>query len=312
MSDGNATRAPAFTIAHLSDLHLTADDRSPRSEARLFGALRGMNAAFDRLAAAPALHEADLILVTGDVTDRGEATAWEAFWRPLRAAGLAAKVRVVPGNHDLCHLGVRLTDYRINVQRAAAGLAAGAQPTRFPWVEILAGGRVALIGLNSANLGNRSGATNAIGRLGFYQLEALARVLRRVRQVPVVVVALHHSPNIPANRTADERHLARMSPVERWGMELAQPERRMLRLLCLIAGVRLVVHGHLHRFEDRRVNALRIVGAPAATEPLADDHGAHLPYLAYEIGASGRVRVARRSVAIDRALLSPARRLPLV
>ncbi len=295
-----AATARPFTIVHLSDLHLTADDRAPRSEARLFGALRGMNASFRRLVATPALREADLVLVTGDVTDRGEPAAWEAFWGPLREAGLLPKVRVIPGNHDLCHLGVRLTDYRVNVQRAATGLAAGGQPTRFPWVERLAGGRIALVGLNSANIGNRSGATNAIGRLGFFQLEALARLLRRERGTPVVIVALHHSPNIPANRTADVRRLARMSPVERWGMELSQPERRALRLLCLVAGVRLVVHGHLHRCEDRRVNALRIVGAPASTEPVADDHGAHLPYLAYEIGAAGRVRVGRRRCDMPR------------
>lgn len=289
-----ATSAGSFSIVHLSDLHLTADDRAPRSEARLFGHLRGMNNAWRRLAASPAVRAADLLLVTGDVTDRGEPEAWEVFWRPLREAGLVPRVRVVPGNHDLCHLGVRLTDYHVNVQRAAAGLAAGGQPTRFPWLERLAGGRIALIGLNSANMGNRSGATNAIGRLGFFQLEALARLLRAARGAGVVIVALHHSPNIPSNRTADDRRLARMSAVDRWGMELDRAERRALRLLCLVAGVRLVVHGHLHRCEDRRVNALRLVGAPAATEPDGAGDGG-LPFVAYEVGAAGRVRVRRRS-----------------
>ena len=71
-----------------------------------------------------------------------------------------------------------------------------------------------------------------------------------------------------------------------------------LRLLCLVAGVRLIVHGHLHRHEDRRVNALRIVGAPASTEPRASAGGRCLPFLAYELGASGRVRVARRWVPV--------------
>lgn len=292
--DGGPRRCAA-TVVHLSDLHLTADEAAPRSEPRLFGRLRGMNERFRRLAAADEVRQADLILVTGDVTDRGEAAAWEAFWRPLREQGLLGKVRVVPGNHDMCHLGVRLTDYRVDVQRALAGLAAGSQPARFPWVERLGGGRVAVVGLNSANIGNRTAATNAIGRIGHFQLEALARTLRRLRGVPVVIVALHHSPNIPANHTAGERRLAALSPVERWGMELPQAERRALRLLCLVAGVRLVVHGHLHRFEDRRVNALRIVGAPASTEPGAE--GA-VTCVAYEIGAGGRVRVSRRRVAL--------------
>ena len=290
---GTGPTASTFTIAHLSDLHLTGDDRAPRSEARLFGALRGMNGSFRALVRAPALRRADLLLVTGDVTDRGEPAAWEVFWRELHDAGLIQRTRVIPGNHDLCHLGVRLTDYRIDVQRAMAGLAAGMQPVRFPWVETLAGGRVAIVGLNSANLGNRTGATNAIGRLGYFQLEALARALRRLRGA-AVVVALHHSPNIPANATAGERRLAAMSPLERWGMELTQGERRALRLLCLVAGVRLVVHGHLHRFEDRRVNALRIVGAPASTEPAASPDGSSLTYLTYEVGAAGRIRLTAR------------------
>jgi hypothetical protein len=293
---GAGTPAATYTIAHLSDLHLTGDERAPRSEPRLFGALRGMNAAFRALVRAAALQNADLVLVTGDVTDRSDPAAWEVFWRELREVGLAERTRVIPGNHDLCHLGVRLSDYRIDAQRALTGLAAGAQPVRFPWVECLAGGRLALVGLNSANIGNRTGATNAIGRLGYFQLEALARVLRRLRGVPVVIVALHHSPNIPANPTAADRALSRMSPLERWGMELTQAERRALRLLCLIAGVRLIVHGHLHRHEDRRVNALRIVGAPASTEPAEGAGGRFLAFLAYEIGASGRVRITRRRV----------------
>jgi 3',5'-cyclic AMP phosphodiesterase CpdA len=293
-----ASTAAPYTIVHLSDLHLTADDRAARSEERLFGRLRGMNSSWRRLVDAPAVRAADLLLVTGDVTDRGEPAAWQSFWRPLAEAGLTARVRVVPGNHDLCHLGVRLSDCRVDAQRALVGLAAGGQPTRFPWVERLAGGHVALVGLNSANIGNRSAATNAIGRLGHFQLERLARALRRARDAAVVVVALHHSPNIPAGRTADARRLARMSPLERWGMELDAAERRALRLLCLVAGVRLVVHGHLHRFEDRRVNALRIVGAPASTQPAVSEAGPHLPYLAYEVDRAGRVRVRTRRLAL--------------
>jgi predicted phosphodiesterase len=44
-------------------------------------------------------------------------------------------------------------------------------------------------------------------------------------------------------------------------------DRFALRLLALTHGVRLVVHGHLHRAEERRVNGVRIIGAPASTEP---------------------------------------------
>ena len=38
-----------FRIAHLSDLHLTEDDKARRSAPKLFGRLRGMNAAFRQI-----------------------------------------------------------------------------------------------------------------------------------------------------------------------------------------------------------------------------------------------------------------------
>ena len=61
----------SLSIAHLSDLHLTATSNGRRKE----DGARGMNANLGRLLDQQAVREADLVLITGDVSDRGELAA---------------------------------------------------------------------------------------------------------------------------------------------------------------------------------------------------------------------------------------------
>ena len=267
--------AERITLAHVSDLHLTADDGAARSEARLLGRLRGMNRSFERLLADPPLRAADLVLVTGDVTDTGEAAAWERFWAAVAAAGLAGRVAVLPGNHDVCCLGWRRTRPRSeDWARMRAGLALGNHESEFPWVRRL-GDQVALFAVDSTNAGNASGLDNARGRLGREQLVALGRLLSLYEEVPHKFLLLHHSPNIPAPATSRRRGEAALPWWEREAMRLDPFDRRALRLLAAVFRVKAVLHGHTHDCLDRTVGGVRIVGAPAATEP---DAGGALRY----------------------------------
>jgi len=291
-----SSRGEPFRIVHLSDLHLTPRDGDARSEPRLFGKLSGMNTAFRSLLGAKAVREADLVLVTGDVTDSGQLASWQVFWKAMKVAGLTERALVLPGNHDVCHLGVRVVSSKpaqaaADLARVRAGLALGAQPVRYPFVRVLDQGRVALFGLDSCNAGNPTGLTNALGQLSFAQLERLARLLHRHREVPVKVVALHHSPNIPAAETDRARELPPVHPVTRWGHELPADQRRALRLLCVTHRVRLVVHGHLHRAEDRRVNGVRMVGAPASTQPHGSGAERKLRFYSYLVRGTGPLRI---------------------
>lgn len=265
-------RGSTFRIVHLSDLHLTATDDVPRSEPKLFGALRGMNAAFRAIVRAKPVRTADLVLVTGDVTDRGDLESWKVFWNAIDDAGLRGRILVIPGNHDVCSLGLRLptgrTGYtRADLERALRGLRLGDQPTKFPWARRV-DPRIAVFALDSNNLGNLSVATNAMGELGYFQLESFARLLRRHQDAPIKIVALHHSPNIPDGTTARRRNLPKMGPLATVGHQIPRDQRSALRLLCVSQGVRLIVHGHLHRREDRRVSGIRIIGLPATTQPI--------------------------------------------
>lgn len=261
-----------FTIVHLSDLHLTASDNASRSEPKLFGKLRGMNAACRKVLQTPPVREADLILVTGDVTDRGEIEAWKVFWDAVETAGLSKKVLVVPGNHDVGCLGFRLPwrskAYTTQgLKRAIEGLRLGNQRTRFPWA-VRPDPRLVIFGLNSNNLGEFRITGSAGGELKYFDLERLAGLLHKHRDVPVKIVALHHSPNIPATETARRRGQKPLSKLERLALQIPQDQRRTLRLLCLTHRVRLILHGHVHLNEDRRVGGVRIAGACASTEPV--------------------------------------------
>jgi len=292
-------RAP-FRITHVSDLHLTSRDDASRSEPRLFGRLEGMNRSFRALLQDAGVRRSDLLLVTGDVTDTGDVDAWRVFWEAVSDAGLRRRCLVVPGNHDVCNLGVRPPSRRRkrvqgDLQRARQGLSLGNQPVDFPWVRQVAPD-TAIFGLDSCNPGNLSGLTNAVGEVGYEQLERLARLLHRHRDAAVKIVALHHSPNIPHTRTARRRGVQTMSKAMRWGHEVPAFDRRALRLLCISHKVRLIVHGHLHRPEDRRVNGIRIVGCPASTQPTEGDR---YPFYRYSVAANGRVSVSLQEVALS-------------
>ncbi len=296
-------KARPLSIVHLSDLHLTAADDAARSEPKLFGKLRGMNVACRKVLAAPAVREADLVLVTGDVTDRGELEAWRVFWDAARAAGIAKKVRVVPGNHDVGCLGFRVpwrnrADADRGLQRAIEGLRLGGQQTKFPWV-FRPDPRLAVFGLNSNNLGEFRWMGSAGGELKYFELERLAGLLHKHRDVAVKIVALHHSPNIPKTETARRRAQRPLGPLERLALQIPQAQRRALRLLCRSAGVRLILHGHVHLSEDRRVGGVRIAGTCAATEPVTRKPSASVyQFHQYTIHGHG-ARVTRKCCTVS-------------
>jgi predicted MPP superfamily phosphohydrolase len=93
-----------WRIAHLSDLHVVGERYGFRIESGR-GGPRG-NARFarlmTRLAAIDAENPFDHLLITGDMTDAGRATEWAEFFDAIsQYPDLAARMIVLPGNHDL-------------------------------------------------------------------------------------------------------------------------------------------------------------------------------------------------------------------
>ncbi len=93
-----------WRIAHLSDLHVVGERYGFRIESGR-GGPRG-NERLARLmiclANIDAADPLDLLLVTGDMTDAGRATEWAEFFDAIsQYPNLAARMIVLPGNHDL-------------------------------------------------------------------------------------------------------------------------------------------------------------------------------------------------------------------
>ncbi len=94
----------AWRVVHLSDLHVVGERYGFRIESGR-GGPRGnerLDRVMARLAAIHTTHPLDLVLVSGDMTDAGRATEWAEFLDIVaRHPALAARMIVLPGNHDV-------------------------------------------------------------------------------------------------------------------------------------------------------------------------------------------------------------------
>lgn len=248
----NKNIVPPLTLAHLSDLHISAEQkgRTIRDARRVIEQVLRQGA--------------DHLVVTGDVTANGTPQELEL------ARGLFASYRllhperltVIIGNHDIFG-GVHSAEdvlsfprrcHAVDYDRAVQAFCDAFEDTfaqtispdpnnRFPFVKVL--NEVALVGLNSvARYGivkNPFGSNGAVER---DQFNMLRRVLSAYtfHGVPKIIL-IHH-------------HVVRRRPVVHGAMEFLWRtiERRTMklhnrnRLLALFAeqDVRLVLHGHIH------------------------------------------------------------------
>ena len=263
--NSSANSPVPISIAHLSDLHLTATDDGRRKEDRA----RHMNANLSRLLRHSAIQEANLVLVTGDVSDRGELAAWNVLWSAVRDAGLdIRKFLVIPGNHDAACLGLRRSRPKAeDLAIVRAGLEKGRQRRRLPYVRTFAGGTVGVFAVDSVNAGNFNLIDNAVGRIGFNQLSKLGELLRENSEIPCKLIVLHHSPNIPRSATSKRRGEKATPFWQRAALQLDRVDRVGLRLLARTFETKAILHGHTHDNLDRRVGGVRIIGTRDSTVP---------------------------------------------
>jgi 3',5'-cyclic AMP phosphodiesterase CpdA len=260
----------AFTLAHLSDPHL-----SPLPAARLRD-LAGKRAlgylnwtrnrhkfhrrdVLDALISDLQAQAPDHIAITGDLLN----LALEAEFAPSRAwlesVGAPDRVTVIPGNHDAY---VRVTQHRF-AQAWGNYLDSDEAPDgggTFP--SLRRRGPLALISVSSAV---PTPPLMATGRVGRTQLDALAHMLAAVADEQVFRVLLIHHPlrsNARTKRLTDS-HL----------------------LLALLKqhGVELILHGHDHVHSTIWVEgpkgAIPAIGVPSAS---AVAHG-NYPAAAYNL-----------------------------
>lgn len=230
-------------IAHISDLHVTPlagmmpRDLNIKRTLGLLNYHRSRKSVHrsdvaDRLVADMLSTRPDHIAVTGDLCNIGLPGEYAAALSWLERIGPPDAVTVVPGNHDIYtrlghHPGVEL--WRAYMQSDSQGAAlrgSGAAERGFPIVRHV--GCAALVGLNSAI---ETRPFVAAGRLGMRQLEALAQLLRALRQQALArIVLIHHPP------------LVGQAPARR-GLSDAAALAEVLR----DEGAELILHGHDHR-----------------------------------------------------------------
>jgi 3',5'-cyclic AMP phosphodiesterase CpdA len=155
-------------LAQISDLHFLPQGTLAFGRVDVAGSLER---AIDHLAALQP--RPDAVLITGDLTNDGDAGVWAALTKAL--ALLDAPVYPLPGNHDDREL----------MRRAFAPL--GLFPARGPLCFAVELGPLRLIGLDSLLPGEPA------GELGAEQLAWLDARLREAPQTPALV-ALHHPP----------------------------------------------------------------------------------------------------------------------
>jgi 3',5'-cyclic AMP phosphodiesterase CpdA len=254
------TMSKAFTLAHLSDVHLPLPKGLTLAHfqaKRLFGLANWhrhrkhahQRPVLDRLVADLDLAAADHIAVTGDLVNLGLPAEHDAALKWLHELGSPDRISVVPGNHDAYvrlrrHPGHgRWADY---MAARAVPLANGAA---FPFVRRY--GRVALVGLNS---GVPTPPIVSYGRLGRAQLDALHQVLKALGSEGLVRVVMIHHPPWP------------MPAAWRMGLTDAAEFQSVLGE----TGAELVLHGHLHRqlvnWAKGPKGPIPIVGVPSASE----------------------------------------------
>jgi 3',5'-cyclic AMP phosphodiesterase CpdA len=246
----NASTIPAdsqraFTLAHLSDPHLTslvgvhpgdlANKRvlgylSWRRRRRRVHRVETLSAVVaDMRAFAP-----DHVAVTGDLTHVGlaEECATAAAW--LRDLGSGDRVSLVPGNHDR----YVAADFDKTVGLWRDYFRGDDGSIEFPFVRRR--GPIALIGVDTAV---PTAPFLASGRIGDAQRARLERVLEQTRVAGLFrVVLLHHSPL--ADGHSRRKRLS---------------DATQLTQTLMAHGAELVIHGHGH---EERVDRLQGPGGP--------------------------------------------------
>lgn len=234
-------------LAHLSDVHIL-DSRAPLRSGRYRLATRFVAAGraiapesrSRRLAAALAAAKAggaDHVVISGDLTEVGEAAEFEQFAGILEDARFPdGAITLVPGNHDAYTKGGWQKALAGPLARFASASASASDPGERKATPLVDRGPVALLPLDTTRF-------QTICWSGGVVTQATADALERRLSDPglagkALVLVAHHPPFYPKS-----------VPVLRW-IDGLRGYSEVLGLLARHPRLQLL-HGHLHRVFDR-------------------------------------------------------------
>ena len=289
---------PAFTLAHLSDLHVTpVRVRRPIDflNKRFLGALswslrRRKEYRPEVLAALVSDLRAqgpDHVVITGDLTNIALEDEFSASLPWLQKLGGPQHVSLIPGNHDTYTRGSESSpwaywdDYmRSHIPTDTlpdlALLPSDLPPTEFPTLRLC--GPLALVGVSTARATAPFYASGTIGRT---QLDRIERLLSALANTPLSRVVLIHHPPQPIAISARRR----------------LTDATDFRAVLARTGAELILHGHIHRTVTASIPGPRgpipVVGVPASAavgrRPQRRSH-----YHLYRVEPHGEVNGRRR------------------
>ena len=197
------------SVVDLSDLHFGAGRRLEQRCVELVRRL--LDASVDH------------VVVTGDITERGELSELERFVAVFEPLASTRRLTVVPGNHD--RLGDDVAELVMGGRRIA--------------VERKPGLHLVLVDSTRPNPG---WAFVAHGELDLDDLEAIDRAVADAEPDALVVVLLHHHP-LPRPHESTLEALG-----SALGLPYGEPLAAGRELLARLHGhADLVLHGHRHR-----------------------------------------------------------------
>jgi 3',5'-cyclic AMP phosphodiesterase CpdA len=294
----------SFTIAHLSDAHLSPAPFPGLREMRLKRFLGYVNwrrgrerlndmAMLAGLIADLRAQQPDHVAMTGDVVNIGLAAEFDraALW--MKTLGDPADVSFTPGNHD-----AYVRDAMEGLARVFAPWTSSDSPMpgadRFPYLRVR--GEIALIGLSS---GVPTAPLMASGRLGRRQLAALGRILEETGDRGLArIILIHHPPLVRGP----------------WGPLRGLDDAREFERTIARFGAEAILHGHTHKrmvhylpsAATRREGGLApVIGAPSASA-VSRDPRQRAGYYLIRIERAGphwRVDVRERGLLFESALI---------
>jgi 3',5'-cyclic AMP phosphodiesterase CpdA len=219
-------------ICHLSDLHIRAPGQLAYGRVDTAAHLQRCVAHIAGLTPRP-----DAVVVTGDLTDRGEPEEYEHLLSLL--APLSPPVYVIPGNHD----------NRALMRKAFADHSYLKQSDEFLQYRAELG-PLRLVGLDTVVPGEGG------GQLCKARLAWLEKQLLRYRSFPVVIL-MHHPPFETGIRFMDAVGLHAPDPFE----ALISAHPNVERVLC----------GHVHRTILRRFGGTIAITCPSPAHQVTLD-----------------------------------------
>jgi 3',5'-cyclic AMP phosphodiesterase CpdA len=289
-------RAMGFTIAHITDPHLSPAPMPGLADFRLKRFMGYVNwkrgrerlndmAMLESLVEDLRGQRPDHVAMTGDLVNIGMPDEFRRAARWMKTLGDPADVSFVPGNHD-AYVRASMPVLKATFEPWTTGDSGAAG---FPYLRVR--GEIAIIGLSSAV---PTGPLMATGRLGRDQLAAFAALLDETAARGLARVALIHHPP-----------LVRGAPPMR-GLTDAAAFERVIR----DHGAEAILHGHTHKQLVRSLpsraartigGAVPVLGAPSAAAAAQAPNlraAYHLVRLEREAGL-WRVSARARGLALD-------------